>query len=200
MKQVFILILLIGVCDISMGQYQWKLDKDKGGIKVYLSDVAGTNYKAVRVVCTFPGTYVKLFSLLSDASRNTEWAYNAKTSYFLKKNNPLDFWYYSEIYFPWPLNNRDAVIHIQMQTEHLPDFLTIVAKGDPGFIPEKPGKVRIPHYYAYWKVTMPTEQTIHIDYILEADPGGSIPSWLSNTFIDKGPFDSFKKLGELLRK
>lgn len=200
MRQILFFVFFIGIVDQSFGQYQWKLDKDKNGIKVYLSNVAGTNYKAVRVVCTFPGTYFKLFSLLSNASRNVEWVYNSKTSYLLRQNNPLEFWYYSETQFPWPFSNRDVVIHIRMQTDSMPKFFTCIGTGDPGFIPVKSGKVRIPHYYAFWKVTMPTAQTVHIDYILEVDPGGSVPSWISNVFVDKGPYETFKKLGELLNK
>ncbi|HVT86307.1 MAG TPA: START domain-containing protein [Chitinophagaceae bacterium] len=200
MRRILFFVFFIGMLDPGFGQYQWKLDKDKDGIKVYLSDVAGTNYKAVRVQCTFPGTYLKLFSLLSNVSRNVEWVYNSKTSYLLKQNNPLDFWYYSETHFPWPLSNRDVVIHIRMQTDSMPKFFTSIGTGEPDFIATKSGKVRIPHYYAYWKVTMPTAETIHIDYILEADPGGTVPSWLSNVFVDKGPYETFRKLGELLQK
>lgn len=100
MRRIFFLIFFVGLLDQSFGQYQWKLDKDKDGIKVYLSDVAGTNYKAVRVQCTFPGTYLKLFSLLGNVSRNVEWVYNSKTSYLLKQNNPLDFGIIQKRIFP----------------------------------------------------------------------------------------------------
>ena len=200
MRRIFFLIFFIGILNPGFGQYQWKLDKDKDGIKVYLSGVAGTNYKAVRVECTFRSTYIKLFSLLTNVSRNVEWVYNSRTSYLLKQNNPLDFLYYSETHFPWPMNNRDVVIHVRMRTDSMPRFFTSVGTGEPQFIPVKSGKVRIPHYYSYWKVTMPTAQTVHIDYILEADPGGNIPSWLSNVFVDKGPYETFKKLEELLQK
>jgi hypothetical protein len=37
-------------------------------------------------------------------------------------------------------------------------------------------------------------------YTFETDPGGNVPAWLVNSFADKGPFESFKKLGELLKK
>ncbi len=200
MRRLFFVVLFFGVLYESSGQYQWKLDKDKDGIKVYLSDVAGTSYKAVKVECTFPGNYVKLFSLITDVSRNVEWVYNSKSSYLLKQINPLDFVYYSETHFPWPLSNRDAVIHVHIRTDSMPYFFTSIGTGEPRFIPEKSGKVRIPHYYSYWKVTMPTQQTVHIDYTLEADPGGNVPSWIANVFVDKGPYETFKKLGELLQK
>jgi hypothetical protein len=194
------LIYIFHIASPGFGQYNWKLDKDKDSIKVYLSDVAGTNYKAVKVVCTFTGTYIKLFNLLTNVSRNSEWVYNSKTNYILKQNNPLDFIYYSETRFPWPLSNRDVVIHVRIRTDSMPHFFISEGRGEPNFIPEKPGKVRLPHYSATWKVTMPAAQLLHIEYILEADPGGNIPSWLANVFVDKGPYETFKKLGELLAR
>ena len=198
MLRIFFFFVFITLQCEGFGQYQWKLDKDKDCIKIYLSDVAGTGYKAVKVECTFSGTYIKLFNLITNVSRNSEWVYNSKTNYILKQINPLDFIYYSETHFPWPLSNRDVVIHDRIRTDSMPRFFTITGTGEPDFIPKKSGKVRVPHYSSYWKVTMPTQQSIHIDYILEVDPGGSIPSWLSNVFVDKGPYETFKKLAEVL--
>lgn len=200
MLRISISFILFGfVCD-GFGQYNWKLQKDKDGITVYLSDVKGSNYKAVKVECTIKGTYMKLFNLITTVSRNSEWVYNSKTNYILKQNNPLDFIYYSETRFPWPLSNRDVVIHDRIRTDSMPRFFTITGTGEPNFIPLKSGKVRVPHYSSYWKVTMPTQQTIQIYYVLEADPGGEIPAWLSNVFVDKGPYETFKKLAEVLAK
>jgi len=47
---------------------------------------------------------------------------------------------------------------------------------------------------------MPTSKSISIVYTFEADPGGNLPAWLVNSFADKGPYESFKKLAELLKK
>jgi hypothetical protein len=46
---------------------------------------------------------------------------------------------------------------------------------------------------------MPTSKTISIVYTFEVDPGGSLPAWLVNSFADKAPYESFKKLSEKLR-
>ena len=51
-----------------------------------------------------------------------------------------------------------------------------------------------------WYVTRASANSIRIVYTFETDPGGNVPSWLVNNFADKGPFESFKKLGELLKK
>ena len=101
---------------------------------------------------------------------------------------------------PWPMSNRDAVVHLTMNKDSLNRFLKISAIGEPRLIPEKSGKVRVPRSSVSWYVTMPTAKTIHIIYTFEADPGGNLPSWMVNMFADKGPYESFKKLSEILKK
>jgi len=70
----------------------------------------------------------------------------------------------------------------------------------PGYTPEKSGMVRVPRSDISWYVTMPSEKTISIVYIFDAEPGGSLPAWVVNMFTDKGPYESFKKLSELLKR
>lgn len=189
--------LLLNPC---FAQYNWKLEKQKNGISVFLSDVANSSFKAVKVECTLTGTYAKLIALLTNVSNLSTWIYNNKSSRMLQKNSPLDYIYHSETYMPWPLSNRDAVIHFRIKTDSLPKFLSISGSGEPKFTPNISGKVRVPHYKASWKVTMPTSKTIQISYFLEIDPGGSIPAWLANSFAEKGPYGTFSNLAEQLKK
>ena len=70
---------------ISYSQYNWKLEKDKDGIKVYTSDVANSSFKIVKVECLFSGTYAKLISILSNVSQFDEWIYKNKTSKVIKR-------------------------------------------------------------------------------------------------------------------
>lgn len=181
-------------------QHTWKLEKSKEGINVYTSEVKGSSFKAVKVVCTLTGTYNKLISLLTNVSGFGNWIYNNKKSQLLKKNSQYDFIYYSETSMPFPFDNRDVVIRMQISTDSLPKFLSIKGHNLDDVIPKIPGRARIPHYKSSWKVTMPTGNTISITYFLEVDPGGNLPAWLANSFADKGPFNTFSKLAELLKK
>ena len=189
--------LVIKLCP---AQYNWKLEKQKNGINVYLSDIPGSKYKAVKVECTLAGTYSKLITTLINVSGFSKWIYSNKLSKIIKQNTPLDFVYYSETNMPFPLSNRDAIIHLRIKTDSLPKFLSISGTGEPDFFPEIPGKERVPHYKASWKVTMPTTQTIKIYYLLEIDPGGNIPAWIANSYADKGPYGTFINLAEQLKK
>lgn len=197
-KTIFIIIigLLPGV---SNAQRSWKLEKNQDGIKVYSSDVPNAVFKAIKVECTLTGSYTKLIAILSDVSQFSTWIYHSKTTRMLQKNSALDFIYHTETSLPWPLSDRDAVIHIQVNTDSLPKFITINGTGEPGRIAKMHDLVRVTHYAAKWKVSILTAQTIHINYELELDPGGSIPGWISNMFAAKGPFETFSHLAEKLK-
>jgi hypothetical protein len=194
---VLFFCILLNECT---AQYDWKLEKQKNGISVYLSDVSWSAYKSVKVECTLPGTYSKLIALLSNVAEFNKWIYNTKSTWLIKKNTPHDFIYYSETHMPWPLTNRDAIIHMQIKTDSLPKFLVITGVDEPDLLPRFISRVRVTKYKANWRVTMPTPQTIKISYILELDPGGSIPASIANSFADKGPMGTFTNLAEKLKQ
>lgn len=184
----------------AIGQYNWKLSKDKDGIKVYQSEVTHSKYKNIKVECTLEGTYDKLMAILNDVTNQKNWVYNNISASILQRISASEFYYYSETHLPWPMTNRDAIIHLRMNKDSLNRFLKILAVSVPGYTPEKSGIVRVPRSDISWYVTMPSAKTISIVYIFDAEPGGSLPAWVVNMFTDKGPYESFKKLSELLKR
>lgn len=204
MNQLIKSVLLLFGCGIFMlrvlGQDTWKLIKAQDGISVYESGSKNSSFHIIKVECTLEGTLDKLMNILSNVNLHKDWVYNNKTSYFLRRINANEFYYYTETVLPWPMANRDAVLHMKMSKDSMNRFLKVSVIGIPDYIPEKTGKVRVSRSDISWYVTAPTLKTIHINYQFEADPGGSLPAWLVNTFADKGPFESFKKLAKLLKK
>ena len=198
-KLVCLFLLSTFITVTAYSQYNWRLSKDKDGIKVYESEINNSNFKSIKVECVLPGTYDKLMAILNDVSRHKEWVFHSKISNILKRNSPYDFYYYTETSMPWPMSNRDAVVHLTMNRDSLNRFLKVTATGVPNFIAEKSGKVRVPRSSVNWYVTMPSATSINIVYTFEADPGGSMPAWLVNMFADKGPYESFKKLSSILK-
>ncbi len=196
---ICLVFALVFSCNI-YGQYTWKLSKEKDGIKVYQSSVANSEYKSIKVECILDGTYDKLLAVLNQPDHFKDWVYNNKTGYILNQNSPDDYYYYTETHLPWPAANRDAVEHLRVTRDSLDRFLKITAISDPNYIPEKDGKIRVPFSSISWYVTAPTTNTIKIEYIFQAEPGGSLPAWLVNMFADKGPVESFRKLEEVLKK
>ena len=181
-------------------QYDWKLRKNEDGIKVFRGSVPTSAFKAIKVECTLEGTISSLENVLSKVALQKEWVYHNKSAQILKKQGPGDLYYYSETVMPWPIVNRDAVVHLVITDDTVHDALTAIGTGVPKYIPEKKNKVRVAHSLVHWYVTTPAPGKIHIVYTIEIDPGGSLPAWLVNKFADKGPYESFKNLEQLLEK
>jgi len=200
-KTKIVFLLLFSVVAVNAySQYNWKLSKDQDGIKVYQSETKNSDFKSIKVEYVLQGSYDKLIAVLNDVSRQKDWVYRSKTSHILKRNSPYDCYYYTETSIPWPMSNRDAVVHMIMTKDSLNRFLKITVTGVPNYIPEKSGKVRVPRLLINWYVTMPSPTTISIVYTFETNPGGSIPAWMVNMFADKGPYETFKKLAAILKK
>ena len=195
-----VLVLFSSFVSAANSQYKWELSKNKDGIKVYQSEVKHSKFKTIKVECTLEGTYDKLMVILNDVANQNKWVYNNISSSILQRISGNEFYYYSKTHLPWPMTNRDAIIHLKMTKDSLNRFLKISAVSVPGFAPEKSGMVRVPRSDISWYVTMPSAKTISIVYIFDADPGGSLPAWAVNMFTDKGPYESFKKLSELLKR
>jgi hypothetical protein len=194
------LLLCLFIASSIFAQYNWELSKDKDGIKVYQSDINNSKFKCIKVECTLAGNYNKLMNILSNVSHHKDWVYNNKTAYIIKNVSPVEYYYYTETSIPWPMSNRDALVHVTINKDSLNRFLNINEVSESNYVPEKSGIIRVPRSTVSWYVTMPTSNTVSIVYIFDADPGGSAPAWLVNMFVDKAPYESFKKLSELLKQ
>lgn len=204
MKRRVIHIILVGFWALSslaaFGQKEWRLVKNDGWIQVYQSDMNQSSYKRVKVECTVDGSFEKLLQVLNNVSNHKNWIYNTRDAYVVKRISPYEYYYYTETSLPWPMQNRDAVVHIRIEKDIPNHALNIVAVGEPDYLSTFAGKVRVPRSANSWRVTMPEPGKLHIVYVFEADPGGHIPPWLVNSFVNKGPYESFRNLAALLRK
>jgi hypothetical protein len=180
-------------------QENWKLRKDKNGIKVYSR--ATTNYKfdELKVECEVDGTISQLAALLFDVNTQYEWAYKTKKSELLKKVNDADVFFYTEIECPWPYDNRDMVVHMTMQQNPANKVLSVQAKNVDNYLPLKKGIVRLKYSSAVWTVTPVSKQRIKIVYRIQLDLGENIPAWLTNMFAVDGPYDTFSNLKKKIK-
>lgn len=193
MKPSIIFLLFVITTLQAQTQPSWKIVKNKNGIKVSVVSVENSKFKSIRVQGIFDGTIEKLISIIYNMHRASEWVYKTKTASVLKRLTPNEFFYYIETSMPWPVSNRDAIIHLTIDPDTTHKVLKINAFSEPDFIEKKNGLVRIPYSKASWYVTEASNK-LNIDYTFEVNPGGNLPAWLVNMMADKGPYESFRNL------
>ena len=198
------LILIISVwilgCAAACAQGNWELKKNDNGIAVYTRKPLNGNLKELRVVCELDATQEQLIAAVQDIGNYSQWVYGSKQSVILKRPNPQTIIYYSEAHLCWPIKDRDLVVELSVNQNNETHVLNMQAKSLPAYLPQKNGFIRVPYSLANWVVTPAGESKVKVDYTFSVDPGGAIPAWLVNATLAVGPYNSFLKLKELLKK
>lgn len=177
----------------------WQLVKDKDAVKVYTATPKSGSLKYIKVEAVLNGTIPKFVDIFKNVPDQTQWVYKTKQAYILHSNTANDFLYYNETALPWPMSNRDVAIHMKIKEDSLHHQLVITSVGDPTAIPQKENRVRVPCFEGNWTVRAVGANKLQVAYYLNIDPGGTIPAWISNLFITKGPYETFINLAKQLR-
>ena len=198
-KVLWITIFSVTLSGTAYAQEGWDLTKEKNGIKVFTARQPSAKYKDIKVEAVFPGTIQKLVGIITNIGQTKNWVYGTKESYIIKKINANEILYYSQTELPWPVDDRDIPIKMRWIIDGKNNSLKVFASGIPNAIPQKKGVVRIPYFNASWDVKFDGKNKLMISYILKMDPGGTVPSSMTNLFITKGPYETFINLLELLK-
>lgn len=183
-----------GVIHSAADGKEWTLRKEKDGIDIYTrhSDVSKCN--DIRVDMDLKGTIRQLAAIILDVDRYTDWVYATRTSLMVKKLNPTEVIYYAQVGTPWPTSNRDYYADVKISFNQAEQSMSVMSMGLRNYQPEKKDLVRVPMSKGSWTVTTASPSKIHLQYVLEIDPGGEVPAWIINSFATRAPLETFSNL------
>jgi START domain len=176
------------------GQGNWALLKEKDGIKVSSRPASGSQFNDIRVEVDLPGNIDQLKSILMDVSHYKEWSYATKKSVLIKKLAAYKLIYYTEIEVPWPATNRYFYANLELKEDSLGSSIQVLAINLPDYLPAPKDLVQMLFTKGTWNISTNSKKSIHVDYILELNPGGSLPAWVLNLFSTKGPMETFENI------
>lgn len=171
----------------------WVLKKDKHGIKVFIRNVEGIDFKEFLGVAVFDTTIDKLDRIISDVPNQVNWMCDVIEAKVIKDDrvNPIQ---YNLITAPL-VSNRDVVI--QTRIIRTPGKIIRYFTGiKVDSVPERKRIVRMPKMVGMWMFESLGPNQARVTYQNLADPGGSLPSGLVNMTVVKMPYvtlDNMKK-------
>jgi hypothetical protein len=172
----------------------WTLRREKDGINIYSRPSNCSKVNDIRVDMDLTGTVEQLAAILRDIDGYTGWVYSTRTATMIKKVSEDEVIYYAEVGTPWPAANRDYYADLKITLNPANHSMNVVSVGMKDYQPEKKDFVRVPMSRGSWTVTTQSARKIHLQYILQIDPGGSIPAWILNSFVAKAPLETFSNL------
>jgi hypothetical protein len=200
-RKIFFTTLMMIVQVISaFAQEDWKLQKDKDGIKVYSAAFPDSKIRAIKVVASYEASPGEIADLVMDVNTATEWVSHLKSSSLIKSVSQNELYYYAEVSLPWPVANRDFVAHLTRYENAQTGTITIEGPAVAGMTPEKKGIVRINNSDGKWIITPLGNNQVRVEYSLHVDPAGSIPAWLVNMFSGETPLQIFENLRQELKR
>ena len=180
--------------------YSWKLMKSTANIKVYQRASDKSSIDEVRIKAVFKTELTQFLNLLSDASRYPEWVFKCSASRRIRTVSPTEFYYYVLTDFPWPLADRDLVVHSTQHHDPTTGDLILTSQSAPKLVAEVDNVVRILLFTTTWRVTTPQPNQVNIDYQVVTDPAGSLPDWVVNLGLTRGPLQTMLNFTELVEQ
>ena len=176
----------------------WKVAKNEDGIKVSLTEVAGSQYKAYQGVTTIKAPIAKVRSLQEDVAGACKWIHECKSQKLLKTEGDKS-WTYTQFNTPWPVTPRDSILLV---TTSIGSDGAVMRKleGVSTYLPVEKGFVRVSQVEGFWKLVPKGADETEVTYQVHTEPGGSVPSWLANKFVIDAPFNTLKALKERAEK
>jgi hypothetical protein len=193
-----LLLLLIFESPL-FAQNEWTIQKEKDGIKISSRHSPTSPFNDIRVELDLTGNIDQLEAILVDVSRYKDWSYATKVSRLVKSMGAEKFIYYTEIEVPWPATNRFFYANFELKKKLAERSMHVTAENILNYQPVPKDLVQVPLTRGTWNITTVTNKSIHVDYMLEMNPGGSLPVWVLNLFSTKGPMESFENIKKKMK-
>jgi hypothetical protein len=194
MKGMYALFFVFIFHSSLSAQQIWTLQKEKDGIKIYNRHSSTSSFNDVRVEVDLPGNIDQLAAILLDVNKYTEWAYATRKSELIRQLGPNKLIYYSEIEVPWPATDRYFYAGFELKKDPAGRSMQVVSSNISYEGPAPKDMVKVPYSKGNWNVIQVSKKYMHVEYILELNPGGSLPAWVLNLFSSKGPLETFENI------
>jgi hypothetical protein len=167
----------------------WELIKDKNDIKIFINK-QNCKYACLRIEVLIDVNLDLYIEYINKADKYTDWIYACIESKELYRKGNVSI-SYTITDMPYPFYDR--ILTLEARQYFRKNYYESRSISIPSYNPDNK-YVEIPHFRNKWIVREIAPSTIKIDYEVETEPGGIIPSWLYNLGVDIGPYNSMYAL------
>lgn len=176
----------------------WVFKNEKEGVKVYYKATA--DVQEVKLISSIKSRMSGMIQLFSEVENYPTWGYKVIESRLLKRVSDTECYYYSKIDFPWPMNDRDIIMHSKIEQDPVTNCITAISVAAPDYIPANKDVIRIRNSHTRWTIYPGSGGWLYTEYYIYSNPGGNIPDWLVNMAIDMGPRETIKGIRNALKQ
>ena len=141
-------------------------------------------------------------ALFDDFEAAPDWLYRTREITLIERLSDTESYVHSINAMPWPLKDRDIVLHSRRAQDPETYVLSANAVGVPDYLPVDENYVRMPVIESSWTFTPLGDGRTQVDFRGFADPGGGVSSGMlarfQEMFISQAPYRSLRGLREVI--
>ena len=196
MRRILILLLAAAMLapvllprDASAADGKWEYVDRFDGVKVWRMSRAGSNVMAFRGVVVKPIHIGRVLTTFATSKYHKDWVDRWDNSRDLKKIASYERVFWIRFDLPWPVSDRDYVIHTKATPNE--KKRQVIARLKSVNHPAKPTKggccVRRMAFGTQYRITALPGGKTRMMVEVHTDPRGMLPSWLVNMIQKKWP-------------
>lgn len=140
-------------------------------------------------------------ALFDDFEAAPDWLYRTREITPIERLSDTESYVHSINAMPWPLRDRDIVLHSSRAQDPETYVLSVNAVGVPDYLPVDEDYVRMPVIESSWTFTPLGDGRIQIDFRGFADPGGGSSGMLARfqeMFISQAPYRTLREMRDVI--
>jgi hypothetical protein len=179
----------------------WVLKKDKSGIKVYTRSFEGSSFDEFKGETVIPNVTLKaVLDVLLDVKNYGSLFPDCMNPKILRQDGPFYDIHYIQTKGPFPVKDRDCIYEQKTELDKNGKHAVVRLNPLPAYVPETKEMVRIQSGSGFWELEEDNLKNVRVIYQFHGEPGGDIPSWLANSFVETHPYKTLINLKSRLGK
>ncbi|MFT6365375.1 MAG: hypothetical protein ACJAUG_002319 [Halioglobus sp.] len=174
---------------------EWTLDKEGDRIALYTSEVEGSPFLAVKVTATIQASMEKVLMVLGDGNGCSAWRAMCKSSEIVKKVSDQEHYIYMVLDLPWPISDRDLVMHSVAQTDADAKSVTVILNTASDDHPEQ--KFVRAESNGHYTLTATGDDLVEFTWTMHTDLRGKLSPGIINPQLTSSTLKDVKSLMEL---
>jgi hypothetical protein len=180
----------------------WRLDKDDNGIKIYTRAIQGSDIREVKSEILIDATLDNVLAVFDDISSYPHWHHKNTKANLLIKRGASERYHYQNFTMPFPVSDRDIVIHSQIIrvgkgvkiTSNAASTFCDNASIEACTAITKSKNIMITRLKGTHLLTSQKGGGVKLVWQQHAEPAGKIPKWLVNQLLLDVPYTTLENL------
>lgn len=188
----------VGLALADSGGDGWRTLYREEGIVVSTREEPGVDLPGMRGETRINVGLQQVLAVVLDQRRSTEWAQGADETRVLRGTPNGSQFIYARSHQPWPVRDRDLIMLRKVQVLEPAKAYRVHLVCVPDELPVVEDVVRVRRCETSFTLRALDATHTHIDYRVQADPGGKIPAWMVRRASRSIPLDTLVALGKQL--